>query len=319
MKKNITTVDIKDKTNKEALIRKIQLVNLKSLKKLDEICRKYQIQYWAAYGTLLGTIRHQGFIPWDDDVDIQMLREDYEKLQKVPVEEWGPGCLFATGYTEDLRHDKVFGRVYQKNTQIQSYNDVESWKNPKTQEAWSTSLMLDVYVMDHVPDDEQARLQIYDQYRPKAIHDYKPSKLEYVAHKKGIHAIKDHLKKKKFDGLRKGKSEPWVSVMEKLDHEIQNSQKGKRIGSFYTNDPYVYEEADIFPLQRMKYEDMEIPVPKNYEKMLVDMYGDYMQFPPEEDRIHIHFIYADLAEEGIYVVDPIPGSLGEKALKNQTD
>jgi phage terminase large subunit len=50
-----------------------------------------------------------------------------------------------------------------------------------------------------------------------------------------------------------------------------------------------------------------------------DMYEDYMQFPPEEDRIHIHFIYADLAEEGIYVVDPIPGSLGEKALKNQTD
>lgn len=315
MNKNIVTIDTKDTKSKEALIRKIQLVNLKSLKKLDAICKKYDIQYWAAYGTLLGTVRHQGFIPWDDDVDIQMLREDYEKLQKVPVEEWGDDCLFETGYTDDIRHDKIFGRVYQKNTRIQSYGDVEGWRDPVTKEAWSTSLMLDVYVVDHVPDNEKERLKIFDEYRPRAIHDYKPSKLEYVPHKKGLRGVKERLKMHHMKQVRQAGPTPWKDIMKTLEQEILKDTTGKRIGSFYTYDPFVYNTEDVFPLQKMKYEDMEIPVPKNYKQMLTDMYGDYMQFPPEEDRIHIHFIYADLDDGDIYVIDPIPGSLGQKALE----
>ena len=73
----------------------------------------------------------------------------------------------------------------------------------------------------------------------------------------------------------------------------------------------MYDKDDIFPLQYAKFEDMEIPIPKNYDKILRDMYGDYMQFPPENERYHINFIYADLGNGKKYVVDPMPGSLGE--------
>ncbi|MDE7248566.1 MAG: LicD family protein, partial [Lachnospiraceae bacterium] len=68
--------------------KKIWAVELQILEKIDEVCRKHHITYYAHYGTLLGAVRHQGFIPWDDDLDIAMFRDDYEKFQKIAAEEF---------------------------------------------------------------------------------------------------------------------------------------------------------------------------------------------------------------------------------------
>ncbi len=111
------------------LLRRVQQENLKSLKELDRICKKYNIQYWIAYGSLIGTIRHQGFIPWDDDIDVCMLREDYNRLINVPKEEWEEGILFLTGYSDEEIHDKIIARVYNTNVTVQSPVDLD-WIRP---------------------------------------------------------------------------------------------------------------------------------------------------------------------------------------------
>lgn len=67
----------------EGLLRKIQLANLAILIEFDRVCRENGLQYWLAYGTQLGATRHQGYIPWDDDIDVAMIREDYEKLIEI--------------------------------------------------------------------------------------------------------------------------------------------------------------------------------------------------------------------------------------------
>ena len=64
-------------------VRDVQLVLLEMLKDIDALCKKHNIRYWLTGGSALGAVRHKGFIPWDDDADIGMLREDYEKFQRV--------------------------------------------------------------------------------------------------------------------------------------------------------------------------------------------------------------------------------------------
>ena len=64
-------------------VRDVQLVLLEMLKDIDALCKKHNIRYWLTGGSRLGAVRHKGFIPWDDDADIGMLREDYEKFQRV--------------------------------------------------------------------------------------------------------------------------------------------------------------------------------------------------------------------------------------------
>ena len=97
------------------VLRKAQLRMLAILIEVDKICRKYNISYWLDYGTLLGAVRHQGFIPWDDDLDICVLRKDYKRLRKVLIAELSKQYLFL-----DWKNDAYFfdpcGRIKDTHT-----------------------------------------------------------------------------------------------------------------------------------------------------------------------------------------------------------
>ena len=84
----------------ETTLRQAQLVMLRILKVVDFICRKHRISYWMCSGTLLGAVRHKGFIPWDDDLDIAMLREDYERFIRIAKEEFPQDIFLQTRKTE---------------------------------------------------------------------------------------------------------------------------------------------------------------------------------------------------------------------------
>ena len=80
--------------------KKVWAVELKMLEKLDEVCKKYNLTYYAYYGTLLGAVRHQGFIPWDDDIDVIMFRDDYEKFQEIAPKEFKEPYFYQNTYTD---------------------------------------------------------------------------------------------------------------------------------------------------------------------------------------------------------------------------
>lgn len=299
------------KSDYREMIRSIQQENLKSLKKLDEICKKYQLQYWVAYGSLLGTIRHQGFIPWDDDLDVGMMREDFDRLCEVPAEEWGEDCIFCGPDSDDPRHDKMFGRVYRKNTRIQSRGDVENWAILGTGEAFSTSLMLDIFVFDWVPEDHAEFMKLYNRLMPMAVSRYKRTKYWYrTPGHSPMELAKLVIKNAYGIYMRKRYDRPWAHLAE-VNRKEALAVGGNGIGCLCVRDENNFTKEDYFPLVMMKFEDMEVPVPRNYDKMLRKWYGDYMQFPPEDQRYHIQFIYVDLGNGQKYIVDPIKGSLGE--------
>ncbi len=297
------------------MIRAIQLETLKSLKKLDRICEKYQLQYFAYCGTLLGAIRHEGFVPWDDDLDIGMMREDFEKLCQVPKEEWGDDTILVAPTDDCPIHDKIFGRVYRKNSIIQSKCDIDEWKAPKTGEPFHTSLMCDIYIFDHTSAEKKDNAWKKKKLRRLAAL-YKPMK--YCARTKG-QSFKRKLKAvvKNIYGYtaRLVNPNPAACISEKYRKIAMGSLDDKYICCYSSRYSYQYRPDEFFPLVRKKFEDMEIWVPKNYDAFLTELYKDYMKLPPEEDRYHIQFIYVNLGNEKTFVIDPILGSLGEQSQK----
>ena len=83
-------------------MKKVWAVELELLDYFDKLCRKHNLQYFVDYGTLLGAVRHQGFIPWDDDIDIVMFRGEYEKLKVIAQEEVCEPYFFQNGYTDSM-------------------------------------------------------------------------------------------------------------------------------------------------------------------------------------------------------------------------
>ena len=109
-------------------LRKAQLKMVDILVAIDDICKKHDIEYFLAYGTLLGAVRHKGFIPWDDDCDICMMRADYEKFVQIAKREL-PKNLFLQNSDTDPNFPRTMTKVRMKNTKLVEFDESENEKN----------------------------------------------------------------------------------------------------------------------------------------------------------------------------------------------
>jgi phosphorylcholine metabolism protein LicD len=107
-------------------------------REFDKICRKYNLKYWCLGGTLIGAIRHKGWIPWDGDVDVGMLEADYNKLQKIIQKEL-PKNMWFQDKTTDKYYKSDIGKIRDLNT---NYKDYKS-------QSWHNGLQLDIFIFKH--------------------------------------------------------------------------------------------------------------------------------------------------------------------------
>lgn len=122
--------------------RTMQLLELDMLEELDRVCRKYDIKYCITYGTLLGAVRHKGFIPWDDDSDIAMLREEYEKFRKV-AHEMDPSICYFQDHFNDPEYLWQYGKLRRTGTTfVRAGQEHMKGKN---------GVFVDIFVMDDCP------------------------------------------------------------------------------------------------------------------------------------------------------------------------
>lgn len=128
---------------------KVHEANLKLLKEIDRICRKYKIKYMIDSGTLLGAVRHQGFIPWDDDADVIFTRPNYEKFLKVAGRELPEGMTLLR--PEDIRGGKVFydftTRIIYDNSRVHEDNEQMQFYEGKLNHIW-----VDLFIIDRLPE-----------------------------------------------------------------------------------------------------------------------------------------------------------------------
>jgi len=268
---------------------KLQNVQIEILKKFDEICQKYGIVYWATYGTAIGAVRHHGFIPWDDDIDLGIMLDDYDKLKKVPKEEWGE-YEFVTGADDNTYHHALFAKVYKKNSVLETQWRIDYAKQKGIYH--SLPIWIDLFIYNHVKDIKEVKRNI-----SKA-----------VLYRKLYWCSKNSMRVKQNDSFRMKLGCFSRILIHKLLNVINNPEKrifnrfskflrkidkggGKYVTTFTCLETYemtgvLCEEKDMFPIIRMPFGDTTIPMQKNYHEILTNLYGDYMQLPPEEKRIN---------------------------------
>lgn len=264
--------------------KKIWAVELDLLSKLLDVCNRNNIKVYAFAGTLLGAVRHHGFIPWDDDMDVCMLREDFEKLQTVAEKEFSYPYFFQTAYT-DKRFHIGYARLRNScTTGFIPYNDDLNYNN---------GIFIDIFILTGY---SESRLKLKTQLTQlriieKLIHSYHAN----INEKKGIKKIVMSIAKC-FDNL-------FLKYDKLLDtyHSIliKHDKDSKRVTIMTSNDWFMERywcwKEDLDSVIMLPFEGMLIPAPKNYDRVLKNAYGNYMEFPPVEKRgkWHEDIIYFD--------------------------
>ena len=257
----------------ETVLRQAQLVMLRMFKIIDHICRKHDIKYWMCSGTLLGAVRHKGFIPWDDDLDISMLREDYERFVKIAVEEFPDDMMLQTRETDpNYKYLPLPCKVRDKKSFILSpgFEDEGSEKG----------LFVDIFPADKYHKNPfifatEKLLKNYYAFICKGLDSV------YFAHESKVrnflsycnpifHFLVIHYLRFSKKTIKRNKSL-------KTNSYIGPGFDTSLIRYFYYN--------DIFPLIELKFEEEIFFAPNSLDIYLKAIYGsDYMTPPPEHKR-----------------------------------
>jgi lipopolysaccharide cholinephosphotransferase len=236
------------------VLREAQLIMFDMLVEFDKICRKHNLQYWLDSGTLLGAIRHNGFIPWDDDIDLSMPVEDYREFARIAKDELPEGIFFQNKIT-----DPSFPFDYMK-LRSERATIVEFHEAGRDVD-YHQGVFVDIFPMFAINE----------------------TKLNHFFYEKSFSIIR-FFSAKKFDCTR---------IRKVIKKSIEKLHVGwdKKIG---TNVIYSGKMPDvagafnynaIYPLVKMEFEGREFPVPNDPHHYLSTLYSfDYMELPPEDKR-----------------------------------
>lgn len=235
---------------------------------IDNICRDNSLEYMIFYGSLLGAVRHKGFIPWDDDIDIVMPRDSYDKLRDI-INQNDDYYYFIDFYSSD---DTIysFGKICDTRTTVIDKN----FRNVSKYGAF-----VDVFPLDNFNPNKKDDCNVVNKCkrlnRIKAIFARKkPSKeLRGIKYLKGI--IASAISSPQITRRLIGKID---SLSRTLNSEIK---------LFYCVSQYdhYYSKNDLFPCREYDFEGKLFYGPNNYDLILRYEYGDYMKLPPEDERI----------------------------------
>lgn len=260
-------------------VRHLQLVILSIIKDLDKIATKYNIPYYLLGGSCIGAIRHKGFIPWDDDLDIILTRENYNKLIEACKKDLDLDKYYLQEGLKDW--PLAFTKIRLMNTYLQEPEDDYASEEKH-------GIYIDIFPMDNVPDS-----------KIKAALQYVLAKY-YLCYLLGLRKYKSASFTKKLmmlaayplriNILRKA----IVKYIEKF-----NKVHTKALGFFYGRTRYrnsitsrsIYGKPTYVP-----FEDTLLPVPEHYHEYLTQLFGDYMKLPPEDQQKGLHLISVDFGK-----------------------
>lgn len=259
-------------------LEKIKDIQLEILDSVDKFCVEHNIKYSLAFGTLLGAVRHGGYIPWDDDIDIMMTRENYNRFREGYHSECYPFVDLKTN--ED--HPVPLGKVYDSST---FFYYMETIKR-------KYGVFIDIFPIDNMPEDIDVRTRWIKKVNFHIhLNTVKSSTWKYILNSK-----KNVLKKISFCVVKLLVNSKYIHKrLEELYTKYENEETnyvGAAMIFNYMDVWRVYPKSCFNEYCRMKFERKEYMAISDYDTFLKIRYGDYMQLPPESERKAKHGILA---------------------------
>lgn len=249
--------------------KKIWAIELDLLREFDRVCKKYNLKYFMIFGSLLGAIRHQGYIPWDDDLDVAMFREDYERFIEVAKDEFEEPYFLQTPYTDD---GYFYSFIKIRNSKTTSISKAFQYQT------FNQGIFLDIFPLDYCGETQRVLSE------------------DYVEMKRILTLCSKYMKI----------SNPNIIFKEAERIELEQKQaievceEGQKLAKKYCDNPtnnvaitvftiYDWRKAyfdvkDFSEIVLCDFEGLKIPIPCGWNNILTRLYGDYMKFPSEEKR-----------------------------------
>ena len=257
-------------------LEEVKKIEFNILSEFVSFCDTNNLMYYLGYGTLLGAIRHKGFIPWDDDIDVLMPRPDYDNFMKLTG--YNPlKTNLETRLYRDCIHPNIYPFAKVVDTSTIVYEKGKAKKN-------ISGLWIDIFPLDGYPEDRAAAQKLFNHY--KTLRDFQD-----LATTNPFYVNQNLLKKiiktffiaplVKLYGIKK--------LCKKIDllaqtYSIEECQKVADFTWGDNIDSYLLK-SEMEPAAQVEFEGKSFKAPAGWQQYLTRLYGDYMQLPPESQRI----------------------------------
>ncbi|WP_125573338.1 LicD family protein [Levilactobacillus huananensis] len=257
------------------LIERIHQIELGNLSQFIHLCEQLDLPYFMMGGSLLGTVRHQGFIPWDDDVDVGMLRADYDRLLAA-----APALLADTHYflqtpASDENYGLSYAKLLDRNTYIEEKNNVNSARK---------GIFIDIFPLDRISDDPNQQREQMAKFQ--LLNTRLLFQLRYHLVDTPLRKFQSGLNSDQLADARSLKAER-QAVMTQYESNT-TLPRVKNLASQYAYAKETFTVAELTDLTPLPFEQLTVQVPANYASILTRMYGDYMTLPPANQRTEKH-------------------------------